>query len=1037
MDFQVAREKIGVKFQGVTDVSEGIYRGVRKRNQLEFAAYVFDVTNSLPHTEGELSKYLDRVVGHSYFDERNASDLRWNNYLYFVVNGDVKNSDGFNIKKRAIEANRSYARKFIISEEDFDEVLAELDSVATSTRQIQVGNVLETWTEKLDLLGLSEVISTDRPISEIVKTVSGGQTRTTSRSKRDTGLLTASALVSSHLSALNLQKFGRNLASVDFDDLGRVNLLFGANGVGKTSFMEGLEFLFCGQNRRSKLAQDITVEARLKSGEVVVTSSVQDSNDFRTRQRRWYGTNDKGNENFLKNQFARFNFLNTDAAAELSLLSGIQRRGIKSDAESLADLLSGHEVTEVWKRINQVNRDIIEELRVQKLTAETIRANLKVVEEQISSATDAPVESDAAFSILEEELNKLGWKKSPKSIDDLKEGDVDDLVRVAGNLGIIRQLEWMQSSVTQTAIRDEYERLTPISKVIDELLDDERANYEMAKLLVVEYAGAHNRVQEIDKIDLKSADELVNLRNSLAENEKAFAEDSLAFSRLPRGDLKTLSISTFNSLSIKQAIAEVEEQCNHHQLSLAEFQGSLDTLSKTKSRLQQEISRLFEAASFVLEHQHSDDQCPLCRTNFAYGELAERMRLDVTFFGEEDLRATAQKVEAERESFNNAVERLELLNSLRSFCLAREVDTSKVTVTQTVEEANRLSVKRTKLLAENFDINTVLASLGELGVTVERLTELCLPIDGRILDESQQLDLRAARLRAQKMSEDIEKELSELDEISALKRKQIQKHFESAGLTTNSPANGLAGNLKERITLLILAMASIEEVFSEIAISQDSDLKMTLATISSAVLSAKNTISLFERDKKYMDAISDLLRDRSNHEASLDGVEQAIQRLKIARDGLEPIIARDSLENSTAAVIKATHKVAGTVFNRIHIPAEYRIADDAAAPLVRRDDNKPVTLNEISTGQRAAYALSMFLAMNAMVTNGPKVIMLDDPISQVDDLNALSFLDYLRNLVLSSDRQIFFATADAKIAGLFMHKFAFLGDEFKLLELGR
>lgn len=79
----------------------------------------------------------------------------------------------------------------------------------------------------------------------------------------------------------------------------------------------------------------------------------------------------------------------------------------------------------------------------------------------------------------------------------------------------------------------------------------------------------------------------------------------------------------------------------------------------------------------------------------------------------------------------------------------------------------------------------------------------------------------------------------------------------------------------------------------------------------------------------------------------------------------------------------------------------------------------------------------MFLAMNAQVIAGPKVILLDDPISHVDDLNALSFLDYLRNLVINSDRQVFFATADEKIAGIFAHKFGFLGDEFRIVELTR
>jgi chromosome segregation protein len=140
---------------------------------------------------------------------------------------------------------------------------------------------------------------------------------------------------------------------------------------------------------------------------------------------------------------------------------------------------------------------------------------------------------------------------------------------------------------------------------------------------------------------------------------------------------------------------------------------------------------------------------------------------------------------------------------------------------------------------------------------------------------------------------------------------------------------------------------------------------------------------------------------------------------------------------ASAAIVTATHTVADSIFKRIHAPSEYMVTAEARTPLRRRDNHLAVRLNQVSTGQRAAYALSLFLAMNAQVKTGPKVIVLDDPISHIDDLNALSFLDYLRNLVLKSDRQVFFATADEKIAGLFAHKFGFLGDEFKTIELTR
>lgn len=65
------------------------------------------------------------------------------------------------------------------------------------------------------------------------------------------------------------------------------------------------------------------------------------------------------------------------------------------------------------------------------------------------------------------------------------------------------------------------------------------------------------------------------------------------------------------------------------------------------------------------------------------------------------------------------------------------------------------------------------------------------------------------------------------------------------------------------------------------------------------------------------------------------------------------------------------------------------------------------------------------------------VLLFDDPVAHVDDINVLSFLDHLRDLAINGSRQIFFATADTKLAGLFRHKFRFLGEEFKELPLSR
>jgi DNA repair protein SbcC/Rad50 len=127
-----------------------------------------------------------------------------------------------------------------------------------------------------------------------------------------------------------------------------------------------------------------------------------------------------------------------------------------------------------------------------------------------------------------------------------------------------------------------------------------------------------------------------------------------------------------------------------------------------------------------------------------------------------------------------------------------------------------------------------------------------------------------------------------------------------------------------------------------------------------------------------------------------------------------------------------------TIFLRIHSPADFRGLGSNLATLVRKADGKEARLSQISTGQRAAFALSIFLAQNAQLKVAPPVVLIDGPIAHVDDLNSLSFLDYLREVVLTGRRQVFFATANDKLATLFERKFDYLGSKgFRRFDLLR
>ena len=146
-----------------------------------------------------------------------------------------------------------------------------------------------------------------------------------------------------------------------------------------------------------------------------------------------------------------------------------------------------------------------------------------------------------------------------------------------------------------------------------------------------------------------------------------------------------------------------------------------------------------------------------------------------------------------------------------------------------------------------------------------------------------------------------------------------------------------------------------------------------------------------------------------------------------------------SKENYLQSFIDENKNDIFEIFNLIQSPKEFAeieyIKDKGL--ILQREKGGKAKLQEISSGQRSALAISIFLTLNKQLKNGPKYLIFDDPIAFTDDLNVLSFFDYLREYMIKSDRQLFFSTANDDLAFLFKKKFDFLGDDFRIISLDR
>jgi DNA repair protein SbcC/Rad50 len=1030
MNLQSAREKLGQKLADVSEVAAGVLRGVRRNGQRDVAAYVFDLNNRIPETVGSLSDYLDEVMGPAYFDRDAAPDLRWNNYLYFVVDKGVAASPAFQATKQYVETDRSYARKFVVVEDELDRVLSELDSVAVVEESSGVTDVIQAWSDRLGAAGLEDVLDEERPVADVVRRVSSGTAKHSVRTKKTSGVEDSQKLVASHLSSIELTGFRPypNRPSIGF---GRANLLFGPNGVGKTSLLEGLEFLYCGGNRRSTASASATVRGLLASGQSVKTSGNQVLSDFKTRQRLWYGGDDNSRQNKLPNQFARFNFLNTDAAAELSLL----KEDSNANAESLAALLSGHEATVIWRRIQDVRKAVAEEVRSKRSERAVAEADAKTKEQERRSLETAPAQSDAAFSVFKKDLERIGWRHAPEGKQAVTAQLVESLSDLASQVKIIERIEWLEGPVSGDTIAQEFSALLTASKDLQAPLASAKEDEQRRRVLAQRQSIAKSRLAALGAISPSAHAELKELSLTLTRADGELARNAPALAALPTSSPPEHWELSWGGKLVPEALSASRAALQLASQQLEEARQGLAAMTRTQSELQSAMTELHAWAQKVVDHRHSDSNCPVCGTAFPPGELLVRMQSLISVPADAAVSELRRQIEQLATHQTRTSNEATWLAQLEKFVRASGVAESTV---RDAEQSALNLIERQRLLREAREAaRQGIDAYARAGVSLEAIEQLCAPIEGDDNPRPATVGVLEALSLNQEFLDKLEFHVRELDHSVQQRDRELRLRLDSVGIPQSNSLAASIEQLMERQRIAQQATKVCGDVSSLLDLPPSTDLLTLSGALEAAVLGAKKVLATVQTDSDSTTRLSALNAQLVQLTDRITRVGGAIERLGSALRTLDDIIERQSLDAANAAVVAATHNVADSIFKRIHVPAEYVVTGDAEIPLRRRDNNSATQLNQVSTGQRAAYALSMFLAMNAQVKMGPKAILLDDPISHIDDLNALSFLDYLRNLVLKSNRQVFFATADEKIAGLFAHKFGFLEGELKTIELTR
>lgn len=1018
-------EKLESRFGTVLEVRPGVFKANEIFDGRNYAVRYFQLNADVFDIAGRLNEYQEELMAETYFDPEIPADLRWNHYLYLLTDvGSAGSSQELRSVKAQIEGDRAYSRKIILTESEFEEMLSEEQGEASPGFPLDVSN---QWVRNLDECGLSFILDDQISVPKSVRLIKEGHQQKFVPSPDFAELSRSeSAADSSFLDTLEIEYFRSHPSEKKFD-FGAVNLIFGANGVGKTSLLEAIEYLYCGDNKRSGEAQEgIAVRGRfLESDDLMVTSSSTKPAILRARNAHWYSKIDV-RKSTLTESFGKFNFLDTDAAVHLSTANDSDER-LKND---ITRLLLGTEVEKLSNKLSRVGEKIKEEIRFSGKSLEVDHEQLKTVKERFESELNSPKKSDGIFSDLCQVLKKCGWLDLPKT----KTLSVDLRGALRSASLAAREIETRSSEevklkpglVSEMIVEHELnlKEAENLSKQIKKLLFDENDVRRQEENLKLGVSRIKRLTDYLKTGYIKIRSEKSVLSNKIEYMRKKLSLVDAKFIELPEG----FNLDTELDGAYQSSLDKIDEFRDR----VASLAGEVRRIESTMESVTVLKQRLLSAASELISNTLDPEHCPLCRTRFEAGELEKRMEKKLNNVEEQVLLDVQNRLDNASQSLAKEEHLSSVLSKIKNFVEPQ----LHLTTRQAFKalEDTVLALERAEM--DLSGIEEDLKYLEEKGLSESDLHKLLFESDLEALPNHTELVSMHSSLE-NSLEQNFARQAKLKTDLSVA-REKISKLTDMPTDTEENSQDSKIQHLRDRVSSLSLLHSSMIALDSVL----DNFRSIGKASLKQQLEQAKDLaehLELAVKSEHHSDQTVRQLKDEiSTLEARIETEEKARRSLIDTESLIEDMVSQVKEGTLSDQVLRSNAADISTIFSTIHSPNEFKldVSSRGSLNLIRAESNNQVSLMQMSTGQRAAYALSLFLSMNKSLVAGPPVILMDDPIAHVDDLNILSFLDHLRDIAISGSRQIFLATADAKLAGLFRQKFRFMGEtafrEFKL-----
>lgn len=992
----------------------------------------------------ENDSFVKEVIEQKFFENKN--DLRWNLYLVCVFTESelalIPMEERFDF-----EENKEYTRNLLVRESEFGNMIPA-GKIFSINQDNENSNPLSDWSDILTNDGLEFCL--DAYNSSNLELFSKDEKERITTKKT---VIPENKVEFNQIQTINIEvKYRENCFGRKYQlPLKSVNLLNGRNGTGKTSILDGIELSLTGKVRKTKNdfgdTKEQGVSLQLDNQELLIPENVQEE---KQRENFWYKSRETtyGNKSNLNQMFHLYNYFTVE---ETFLFAYTQDQ--PDFNQNFTRLLFGDDVTKTehnWRRYKKEAEQISNSL---DLKLEQYNSEMKELKE--ITLIDKPqliaYWNNSDFDLSEE----VDLEKMQSCVAEFMAAHdrVADLSVIETSAELQERLNRLPELDEEISIKQEYNRkyeryqsirlkMEENNKALLKYSDFNRNLLALSKMRTLlhyislkeqeynEYCKWENRLVQLSSIITVRYDEFYRTFHEFSESMINY--ESVMESAISREDINVEYQQISSEMTVLKEIIEQEKQkigeLNHlyttfknHGSSYVEKLDGLDVcpmcgntnvtkhdvlgyLAVAKSDSDDSYDALYkefnclksrESETMQLLKEADKNKEKLERISQAY-EMIKQFEIGEITYNETSL---FNKLHVIQNVLHNYEALLEEKNSLLEFQEKWEEKVSWAITDIKADELKKLPdyIEKTQQKFQGYGKEII------NGQSIKVFSdELSLHIR-EMENEIEELEDNKYKLKEELEIANIEcacaKALFEDYHHKVQEKKQQREQI----LRMINFWNEIDGIVKKNHNLSSEALYNqamrLESLLSDERSSNQVKEKKELLC-----QKAENTVRLQKRYKIVIDTLGKLKESR--------------------------LYADDFIKNNIAHI---SH-----IFLNLHSPKEYsalKLTENGILVAIR--DREEIPIYRLSTGQKTAVALSVFFKMNLSAVNAPNIIMLDEPVANIDDMNVLSMFDLLREITLATERQIFITTANYNVGKLFRRKFSFMNQDFQELSCNR